>query len=111
LLNNASLSNGSSGFKVTGVCPLNQNVCSDHFFSTADNPVIPSVEIKPQFTASTSEKSRDPEPSVSLATDEISHTLETAALSTVFSLLCACNHIPLVSNTADFVITAEELPK
>jgi hypothetical protein len=79
LLNNASLSNGSSEFKVTGVLPLNPNVIPDHFFSTVDNSVIPSVEIKPQFSASPSDKSRDPEPSVSLATDGVSHTLGRAA--------------------------------
>jgi hypothetical protein len=41
---------------------------------------------KTQFSASTSEKSRDPEPFVSLATDGISHTL--GRLLQVQSFLC-----------------------
>jgi hypothetical protein len=34
---------GSSGFRVTGVFPLNQNIIQGFFFN-ADNPVIPRVE-------------------------------------------------------------------
>jgi hypothetical protein len=65
----ASVSNGSLGFKVIGLFPLNPNVILDHFFSIANNSVTPLVETEPQLSTSTSNKFRDPEPSASSATD------------------------------------------
>jgi hypothetical protein len=44
--------NGSSGFRVTGMFPFNQNINPDLFF-IADNPVIPRVERETRLSAST----------------------------------------------------------
>jgi hypothetical protein len=77
----SSASDGSSSeFKVTNFFPLNPNVILDHFFSIAYNSVI-----------STSNKSKDPEPSTSSVTDGIGaytpgkHLLEITPVSKILT--------------------------
>jgi hypothetical protein len=91
--NAAHVSHGSSGCKVTGIFRFDANVIPNHF-STANNSATSREEKEPQLPASTLTESREPEPSVSTATDGIytkrpsKHLLE---ISPVPKILTAFN--------------------
>jgi hypothetical protein len=47
--NTASVSQGSSGLKVTGIFCFNANEIPDTFFSIARNAATPRVEVEPHI--------------------------------------------------------------